>query len=280
MRVDFMIIGAQKCGTTSLAGQLADHPEICFSSIKEPGYFNTLGDWQAGLDQYHKLFEPVSGQICGEASTMYTFLPETPETCRHLHAYNPDLKFIYIMRDPVKRILSHYGHNYVRGLERRPPEEAIVSDPRYINRSRYAVQLRPYIELFGFSNILLLVFEEYISDQLDTLRRIAQFLNVSEKDFETADTSPRHQTVGVPYLKSRKVEALTQTNFFRSIRNYVPEEIRHTVRYRFMSNKLEETPQFSPELQQLIGWFVADDVVFVEQLLGREVVNWNRGVYV
>jgi hypothetical protein len=64
--VDFMIIGAQKSGTTSLAAQLADHPQICFSQIKEPGYFNETEDWESGLDRYHQLFDPADGQLCGE----------------------------------------------------------------------------------------------------------------------------------------------------------------------------------------------------------------------
>ena len=278
MRVDFMIIGAQKSGTTSLAEQLAAHPEICFSSIKEPGYFNTTADWQAGLDSYHALFAPVQGQLCGEASTMYTFLPETPDTCAHVYDYNPELKLIYIMRDPVKRVVSHYGHNYVRGLERRPAEEAVTADPRYINRSRYGVQIRPYLELFGSENVLLLVFEEYIRDQLGTLRQVARFLGISEQEFEVADTSVRHKTVGVPYLKSSRVESLTQSSAFQSIRDYVPESIRHTVRYRLLSNKLEEAPEFSPELEALVWRFVVDDVETVEKLMGRNIFAWRNEV--
>ncbi len=101
MLVDFMIVSAQKCGTTSLASQLAQHPDICFSRTKEPDYFNANSDWQSRLVQYHQLFDPQPEQLCGEASTMYTFLPEYMDTHVRLHAYNSNLKLIYIMRDPV-----------------------------------------------------------------------------------------------------------------------------------------------------------------------------------
>ena len=72
-RANFMVIGAQKCGTTSLARQLSEHPEICFSDEKEPGFFNSTTDWKLGLEEYHRLYSPSLGQLCGEASTMYTF---------------------------------------------------------------------------------------------------------------------------------------------------------------------------------------------------------------
>ena len=101
MRVDFMMIGAQKAGTTSLAAQLAAHPQICFCREKEPGYFHKTDDWTAGLDQYHSLYSPTPGQLCGEASTYYTFFPEFCETHKRLYDYNPALKLIYVVRQPV-----------------------------------------------------------------------------------------------------------------------------------------------------------------------------------
>jgi hypothetical protein len=139
MRIDFVIIGAQKCGTTSLAEQLAQHPQICFSRNKEPGYFHQTEEWQAGLAKYHALFTPRNGQLCGEASTFYTFFPEWRATHKRLYAYNPNLKLIYIMRKPVERVISHYAHDLVRHSVQEPPELAVFKNPAYINRSRYGV---------------------------------------------------------------------------------------------------------------------------------------------
>ena len=92
MRVDFMIIGAQKAGTTSLAAQLAAHPQVCFCREKEPGYFHQTADWRAGLDGYHALYDPRPGQLLGEASTYYTFFPEYRGTAERLY----DLSLIHI----------------------------------------------------------------------------------------------------------------------------------------------------------------------------------------
>lgn len=277
MLVDFMLIGAQKCGTSSLANQLAAHPAICFSEIKEPGYFHQTADWQAGLDRYHSLYAPEPGQLCGEGSTFYTFFPEFTETHRRLYDYNPDLKLIYIMRQPVERIVSLYAHNVVRDLEKRPPEVAVLQEPSYINRSRYGVQIRPYLELFGPENVLLLIFEEYTTDQINTLERVAAFLGIDPAAFAAADTTPSHQSVGQPYLRSEVMRSVTRSKAFQTVRNVVPAAIRQPVRHRLFSNTLREKPEFSPELRQTLWRLLEDDVRTVEGILGRRLDGWRQG---
>lgn len=276
MLVDFMLIGAQKCGTTSLAGQLAEHPEVCFCDIKEPGYFQQAEDWRAGLDEYHRLYSPQNGQICGEGSTMYTFLPEYTDTFLRIHAYNPDVKLIYMMRQPVERIVSHYTHNFVRKIETQPPEIATISDPVYINRSRYSVQIRPYLELFGSDNILLLIFEEYIADQISMLKRIASFLNITPSFFDQSDTSPKHQSTGSYYLGSESLREFTKSSLFRKVRPYIPAGIRQPLRRR-LSDKIDEKPEFSPVLRQTLWRFVEDDITCMESFLNRRLDMWRQG---
>lgn len=277
MRVDFMMIGAQKAGTTSLAAQLAVHPQICFCREKEPGYFHSTEDWEAGLDEYHRLYDPAPGQLCGEASTYYTFFPEFRETHKRLHDYNPALKLIYVIRQPVERVISHYTHNRVREIDMRPPETAVFSDAAYVNRSRYAVQIRPYLELFGPENVLLLVFEEYTADQVATLYRLADFLGIEAAPFAETDTTPLHQSVGQPYLRSEAARTFTQTELFRKMRGVVPAAIRQPIRHRMLSNKIDEKPYFSPEVKHALWRLLEDDVQIIEQLLGRTLNVWRRG---
>lgn len=272
--VDFVIIGAQKCGTTSLASQLACHPQICLSHVKEPGHFNQDRDWRDGLEDYHALYTPEPGQICGEASTMYTFLPDHQDTHRRLYEYNPNLKLIYLMRQPVERVVSNYAHNVVRNLENRPPESAVFADFGYINRSRYAVQIRPYLELFGRENVLLLVFEEYVSDQQAALRTLMDFLGVQFIDLMEESRVVRHPSTGAYYLKSQKVERFVGSSLFQTIRNFVPASIRQPIRRR-MSNRLDQKPEFSPSLRAEIWRWVEDDVYAIEQLLGRRLDCWR-----
>ena len=271
MLVDFMMVGAQKCGTTSLASQLALHPEICFCSEKEPGYFNQVADWRGGLSAYHALYVPEPGQLCGEASTMYTFAPEWTGTHQRLYEYNPALKLIYIMRDPVERVISHYSHNLVRSLVTDPPEIAVYQDPTYLGRSRYATQIAPYIECFGRDQILLLVFEEYIVDQAKTLHAIAEFLGIDTTASMIIEEAAAHRTVGEYYLKFTAIEEMVKSNLFQTVRPYIPEFLRKGVR-RQLSNKLEDKPTFSPELQQELRVELSSEIIQIEEQLGRSIV--------
>jgi hypothetical protein len=277
MRVDFMMIGAQKAGTTSLAAQLAAHPQICFCKEKEPGYFHKMADWRAELDGYHRLYDPRPGQLCGEASTFYTFFPEFLGTAERLYDYNPALKLIYVVRQPVERVISHYSHNFVREIDTRPPAAAIIQEPAYVNRSRYAVQIRPYLELFGPENVLLLVFEEYTADQVGALSQVAAFLGIDAAPFRTVDTTPLHQSVGQPYLRSESLRNFTKTDVFQKMRDVVPASIRQPIRHRLLSNKIEAKPTFAPELRRAIWRLVEDDVRVIEELLGRRLEGWRAG---
>jgi len=275
MLVDFMIIGAQKCGTSSLAAQLAQHPGICFCSIKEPGYFDRTEHWQAGLEEYHRLYSPLEGQICGEASTMYTFLPERRDTHSRLLAYNANLKLIYMMRQPVERIISQYSHRLVRGRVKEDPEIAAFSDPSYVTRTRYGVQIRPYLELFGREKVLLLIFEEYTRDQLRTLEQLAVFLGVSPDGFRGVDLTPQHRSAGQWYLKD-SYRMIPRSSTFQAVASRVPSSLRRAARPYF-SNRLEEKPKFSADLRKALWRFLEDDVRTIEELLGRRLDIWRRG---
>lgn len=277
MLVDFMIIGAQKCGTTTLAEQLGTHPQICFCQTKEPCYFNQATDWRAGLAAYHSLYKPLPGQLCGEASTTYTFLPEWAETHKRLFEYNPQLKLLYIMRHPVERVISNYAHRLVRSTVHATPAQAVFADPVYLNRSRYGVQLRPYFQLFGREQMKLLVFEEYITDPVTHLQEIADFLGIQRDGFadKIGQTRTANKSVGEYYLNPT-AEKLKQNGLLQLATKPLPPTLRQLAK-RYLGKRLEEKPTFEPELKQMIWRFLEDDVALVEELLGRRLINWRQG---
>ena len=206
---------------------------------------------------------------------MYTFLPEWRETHSRLYAYNPHLKLIYIVRHPVERVISHYMHRRVRGQVKVSPENAILNDPSYINRSRYGVQLKPYLELFPRKSVLVLIFEEYVSDPSATLREMADFLQLPAAFSENSGYAVKHQSVGGWYLKYESARAIVQTGAFQTLRSRVPASIRRPVR-RLLSNRLESRPELSPQLRRTIMRLVEDDVRYVESLLERRIEPWRE----
>ncbi len=120
----FVIVGAQRGGTTSLYRYLAAHPGVLPASRKELHYFTNRHD--RGPDWYRSQFPPTPpGTITGESTPYYLFHPHAP---RRLHAFAPDVKLIVLLRNPVDRAYSHYQLQVRRRHETLPFEEAIARE--------------------------------------------------------------------------------------------------------------------------------------------------------
>ena len=165
-RPNLFIIGSMKSGTTTLHEHLDSHPQIAMSRIKEPGYFVEELNQRQGEDWYLSLFEQDDCfRYRGESSTHYTKLPVYRGVADRLFRFNPDVRLIYIMRNPIDRLLSHYLHNVrdpVYGRERRALLQAVRKRPDYVAFGDYAMQLEPFINLFGRNALYTLTFEALI----------------------------------------------------------------------------------------------------------------------
>jgi hypothetical protein len=176
----FLIIGAMRAGTTTLYRDLRGHPSIFLPEDKEPNVLREAMPIETYRSRYHRLFHGAKpDQICGEASTTYTKLPDFPGVPpRARLSAGSDLKIIYLVRNPIHRIISQ--HHYETGMRQVNDrlEVAVRSHPRYINYSRYAMQILPWIEEFGPANVMVIPFEHYISSRETTIRRLCSFLGI------------------------------------------------------------------------------------------------------
>jgi hypothetical protein len=185
------VIGAMKSGTTYLNKLLGTHPSIFMCSPEEPSYFvdpkqlRTLWPeaWDLGFwrdeEQYLQLFRSAGdAALLGEASTNYTKRPLVSGVPERIRAFNPDSRFIYLLRDPVQRTMSHYWHMVRYHAERRPMLEAIRTEPQYLDVSNYAMQLTPYLELFGPSRVMVVTFEQLTRAPSMAMRQLFDWLGV------------------------------------------------------------------------------------------------------
>ncbi|MEM1330293.1 MAG: sulfotransferase [Planctomycetota bacterium] len=182
---DFLIIGAMKAGTTTLFADLGANPGCYFPRDKEPG--DLARDevlTEAGRAAYARHFEGApSGALLGEASTVYTKRPDF-ERCaeRARRVLGPDLKLLYIVRDPISRALSQHYHEWSAGeLDIADASEAIRSVPRILEYSRYAMQLEPWLDAFGSENLMAVRFEDYIADRASGCERVSRFLGLEPR---------------------------------------------------------------------------------------------------
>lgn len=181
---DFIIIGAMKAGTTSLYRYLHSHPGIFMSEVKEPSYFVAERNWSKGPDWYRSLFAGApDGALLGEASTNYSKGTTFSGVPQRLREEVPDVKLIYLIRDPVERIRSHYAYAVCRRKERRSAERAITCKSIYVRTSQYGAELQRYREHFPNHQMLVLLTEDLRDEPAAVLRRVERFLGLDDFAF-------------------------------------------------------------------------------------------------
>jgi hypothetical protein len=201
---DFLILGAQKAGTTALYAYLRWHPEITGPSFKEVSFFDRH---YAKGERWYRAHMPVRRRsLVGEASPSYLFHPLAPERVARML---PDARLIALLRNPVDRAFSHYQHEVALGREPLSFEAAVdredermqgeldrmLRDPSYFSlawwnytyvaRGRYAEQLERWFASFPREQLLVLFTEELSADTARTYRRVLGFLGVGARDLES-----------------------------------------------------------------------------------------------
>lgn len=201
---DFLIVGAQKCGTTSLFHYLSQHPLVYMPEVKEVHFFDL--NYQKGvkwyLNHFRVPFRFGKQVVAGEASPYYFFHPLVPErVARHL----PSVKLIFMLRNPVTRAHSHFYHQKKLGTEaldsfreavareaerigqeelRLQREEIEFSqdfqDFSYVARGMYARQIERWLRFFPMSGMHFIKSEDFYTSPHDELRRVHRFLGIPE----------------------------------------------------------------------------------------------------
>lgn len=193
----FFIIGAMKAGSTTLHECLRRHPGIFMCPNKEPQYFSRDHVFAKGLAWYESLFEgAVEGQIVGESSTCYSRSPVYPETVDRIAEHVPAARFVYVLRHPVERFHSHYGHR-VREMVFRE-EGSVPSLDRFIEEDEeafvaglYDEQIRRYEQRFASDRIRVVLFEDLKSSPREALEALQVFIGVDPIDLTENGRLPR-----------------------------------------------------------------------------------------
>lgn len=177
---NFLIIGAMKAGTTSLYHYLRAHPQVFMSAVKELDFFAHDPSGSRNVDWYRRQFAGAESDAVaiGEASTIYARYPRFPGVPDRIAALLPEARLIYVVRDPIERIRSHYQHQVAVGAERAPLERAVFDNPIYVDCSRYAMQIEQYLQCFSREQLLLITAEDLRTQRLPTVRRVYEFLGV------------------------------------------------------------------------------------------------------
>jgi hypothetical protein len=276
---DFAIIGAMKCGTSTLHEQLALRSGFFMSRPKEPDFFSDEPIFARGVEWYASLFAGAApGQLCGESSTHYTKLPEFPAAAQRMHALLPKAKLVYVMREPVERLVSQYLHEWSTREVEGSLEEALAGHERFVAYSCYARQLTPWREHFGADAILPVFFERMVAFPDEELARVCRFLG---------DPSPepivwRHE-LGPQNVTSERLrasplrDALLRVPAVRWLKDRVPRRLREGVKDLWRAGA---RPELRPELRARIEAELDRDLARLGEWLGAELScrRWTEQV--
>ena len=271
---NLIVIGGLKCGTTSLHHYLNLHPEVAMSRPKELNFFVAELNWELGPEWYASHFDR-SAPVRGESSPHYTNLPRFGGVAGRMRKLLGEARVIYMVRDPIDRILSHYLHNVGGGYESRPLAEAL-SDPdsAYVSRSLYAMQARPYLEAFGPGRVLIVSREELYAEREATMRRVFEFCEV-DPGFRSEQFRRQWETgSGKSSGGFRAMDRAVRLPGLRALdRNFdrLPESLRWIVE-RIVHDPDEGAapkPELAPELRSRISDLLRADVAELERTAGR-----------
>jgi hypothetical protein len=187
----FIIIGAMKSATTSLQEQLVQQLGVFMCEPKEPNFFSDDNQYARGLGWYSGLFaDAADGDLLGEASTHYTKLPTYPHAVARLKEHVPGARFVYVMRHPVDRLISHYVHEWSMGVYRCGINEAVERYPEMVAYGQYARQLAPYFETFGKQAVLPVFFDRMLKEPQSELERVCRFIGYGGEPQWSHDLKP------------------------------------------------------------------------------------------
>ena len=274
----FLIIGGMKCGSTTLFRDLEEHPGVFFPLDKEPG--NLCDDGvltQRGLDRYAAHFRGAKHDaVCGEASTNYTKRPAYEGVpARAREALGPDLRLIYVMRDPIARLVSHHSHDGSRGVLPTDPEGALEQEPGLIEYSRYAYQLEPWIEAFGRGCIMAVRFEDYTEDRAAHAARVCAHIGVEPIEGMIDPSRVHNRSVAKP-VPSDAWRAVINSSLYRNtIRRFIPRDVKDRLRHALLP-KSTFTPDPLPRalVERLVTEFEQDQA-HLRGLLGPDAPSWD-----
>jgi hypothetical protein len=271
LQPNFFIIGAAKCGTTSLHFYLDHHPEIAMADPKEPHVFadsRSLHNYRS----YDGMFR-AGTRMRGDSSTGYSRYPAEGDAASRIHAAIPDARLIYVVGEPVERLVSDYAQQLAVGVEPLTFEQAFddYEDPAnfYMCASRYATQVENYLTYFDSSQLLVLEQWALRHERRVTLREVFEFLGV-DPDFWTSGFEPEIGTRQEHVQHDSLLWRLRASWVGAAYRKLpVGPRLRISRALRRRIGGAPPRPEFTPERREAITELLIPELDRLRELTGR-----------
>ena len=286
-KIDFLCVGVQKAGTTTLHNILSQHPDLCLPEKKETHFFSDSNRFKRGVDYYFSNFKNFNEhKFIGEIDPEYSYSNEAPQ--RIFNTFGK-IKIIILLRNPLDRAYSHYLMTKRRGIESLDFEKAIKIEKEriktefdkmhfsYISRGLYLDQINNYEKTFGVENIKILLFEDFISNDSFYINEVSNFIGLSNFNYET---NLKSNPAAEPRIKALQ-KVIYKDN---SIKRFIGKAINSKERKRKiaqyfekMNLKKKQNIRLSQELKKKIfREYYFKEVELLEEKLKMDLSRWRQ----
>ncbi len=302
MEPDFIVIGAMKSATTTLYHHLSTHPKVYMSRLKETQFFSRDHVYAKGMDWYRELFvEARPGQLRGEASTCYSRQLRYPDAAPRIARHLPKVKLVYIMRHPVERIYSHYGHvaqkrwNMERPTEVLTLDEFLNGDPEgeeALDASHYMRQIEAYLAFFPRERMHFITLDRFKSEAGKVLDELQAFLGLPRVDLVKGKSAFRRNERGRGVARariSRTIHRIRRMPGVSLAADLAGERFRGKAHARIRSFLLdtdlvsrasrtfsEHLSPFGQEIRNRLLNEFSESTHALENFLGEDLSSWYR----
>ncbi len=286
---NFLIIGVEKAGTTSIYGYLKQHPEVYMSPLKETNFFEK--DWReqqnqpnnnpkkiANWEQYCALFQDAKDEkAIGEASPNYLF--HYKKSIKLIKEYLPQAKLIAIIRNPTERAYSDYLMHIRDAIG---PDITLLeqiekkANTSYtILKGYYYTALKHYLENFG-SQVSVLLYDDLAKDSLKFMRNIYNILEI-DNNF-CPDVSKKAQASKIP--KNKFVHKMLQTRnpvremVASGMKVILPVKLRQNIRSGLLNLNSDKKKDLEPEIRQKLVDLYREDILKLQDLIQKDLSSW------
>jgi Sulfotransferase domain len=277
MKPNYLVIGAAKCATTTIRALLGRHPDV-FMVGPEPQFFNDDWVYQRGFAWYESLFDEAGDRpLRGEGCNGYTMREKYPAAFERLTAYLPQLKLIYVVREPFSRIESFWLE-----LRSQHPDFADPDFNRavFVNRAdltdacNYLRQLEPYRQFYGDESIHVIFHDDFRRDPTQVLKQCFEFLGVDPSVEVSAGNTRLNESDGksiaAPFLSH-----LRSIPGYRRAVDRLPLSLRDRVARTFFYQTVRQRPQWRPETRAWVAHLLRDDLRSFLTQFGKPADFWN-----
>ncbi|WP_411893954.1 sulfotransferase domain-containing protein [Winogradskyella sp. A2] len=289
--IDFFLVGAARCGTTSLYNLLKNCEGIFLPSVKEPNFFSDVHSPKAedyktpvkgekhhakiinDIDVYNDLYIDASeNQLKGDTSPSYIW---DTNVAQKLFLHNPKAKIIISLRHPVDRAYSHYIMNYYTGVDNKKSFELALEAPKnpvwgscneYLKMGLYYNQVKAYYDVFPEDQIKVLIYEDWTNNLESEIMSLINFLGTEVSDSVFNDTVESNKIK--PVKKKAILNFLRQNKIKGVIKNVVSQERIDTLKAYFFNDNSKEIEKLNPVLKQRLNLKFEDDIQKLSKLTG------------